>query len=120
MIALYGLGLVAFERGLNEEARRALERALAVDPGAGEAWNLLGVVRQQLGDPRGAQRAFSSALEASPFLPPALANAGLIAAERGDESRAREMLRRLRDITPRGVTASEEELTLRREIETRF
>ena len=108
---LLGLGLVAFERGLMAEARSALERAVSLDPDSGEAWNLLGVVRQRSGDGRDAWRAFTHALDASPFLPPALANAGLIAAQQGDESRAREMLRRLRDITHRLRYAREAKTT---------
>ena len=100
-----------------DDVKAALSK---IDPNMGEAWNLLGVVRQRAGEVRDAQRAFLRALEASPFLPQALANAGLIAADLGDESRAREMLMRLQDITPRGIPATEEQQALQREIELRF
>ena len=55
------------------------------------------------------------ALEADPFLPQALANAGLVALQRGDVARARRMQFRLRALAPRG--AHPEEIALRAALE---
>ena len=57
-----------------------------------------------------AANALEHALDADPFLPQALANAGLVALGRGDVNLARRMLGRLQALAPRG--AHPEEITL--------
>jgi spermidine synthase len=94
--ARFGMAAVAVERRDWEAGRRELGQLLAVHPGHAEGWNLLGVIEGRRGEGRAAGAAFGRALEADPFFPEALANAGLLALERGDPATARDMLARLR------------------------
>lgn len=60
------------------EAEKYLEEAVRIYPGYAEAWQLLGEVRQVLGDEAAARTAFVKAMEAEPrFLPPHLSLAYL-------------------------------------------
>ncbi len=57
---------------------KRLERAVDLYPEFAEAWNLLGEVRLQLNDPKGAREAFQRSAAADPdFIPPLLMLAGL-------------------------------------------
>jgi predicted membrane-bound spermidine synthase/Flp pilus assembly protein TadD len=105
--ALLGLGVVALEQRRLDDARDRLERLLALRPDHAEGWNLLGITHRRRGEAAQAERAFASALRADPFFPEALANAGLLAAKRGDAVTAREMLARLRAMS-RGQSWPEE------------
>jgi len=105
--ARFALAALLRERGDTERAAAELETLLEHHPDDAQAWNLLGVVRGARQDPRGADEAFTRALRADPFFPEALGNAGLLAARRGDRARAREMLGRLREISPLGVSPEE-------------
>ncbi|HEU4705196.1 MAG TPA: tetratricopeptide repeat protein [Sphingomicrobium sp.] len=76
-------------------AKRSLERAVAVDPGNSEAWNWLGIARDQQGDTDGAIRAYQRAVEIDPFLAPALDNLATILLDREDHDGFGRLLRRL-------------------------
>jgi spermidine synthase len=108
--ARFGLAGVAVRAGDLAAAQRHLERLVARDPADAEAWNELGGIQFRLRHARAALDAFHRALDANPFYPEALANAGLVAAELGDGARAREMLARLRAVSPRGVWPGESRL----------
>lgn len=92
---------LAFEAGSSDEAVRALEQAVAADPGAGAAWALLGGLRRLGGKPAEAERCYARAAEASGD--PArrrdrFAEAARAAVEAGDEpARARAATRALSD-----------------------
>mgnify|MGYP005854379417 CR=1 FL=1 len=58
-------GLAAADAGHFDEARRALERALALHPGV-ESWRALGSVELRAGDERAAVRAYREALALQP------------------------------------------------------
>ena len=75
------------------------------------AWNELAGVRARLGDSAGAQDAVVRALDANPFYPEALANAGLLAAREGDRATAAAMQSRLRALAPRGTSPEERRLS---------
>jgi tetratricopeptide (TPR) repeat protein len=58
---------VAAARGHDlDRARSLLERVVAAEPAAADAWNALGVVRARTGDSAGAAEAFRRALQFSP------------------------------------------------------
>jgi Flp pilus assembly protein TadD len=61
---------------------------------------MLGALRAAAGDLGGAREAYRAALVTDPFLPEALANAGLLALDVGDIEAARARLRALRVIDP--------------------
>jgi Flp pilus assembly protein TadD len=108
--ARYGLAFVRLQRGDASGSARDLEGLVASRGADAEAWNLLALARDRVGDRAGARSALERALDADPFLPAALANAGLLAAEAGDDATARAMLRRLRALSPLGRTPEERAL----------
>ncbi len=55
-VALFHFGVFLLSERRLEEAKTALERAVALDPNYGSAHNTLGLVLQRLGDTAGAQR----------------------------------------------------------------
>ena len=101
---------VAAARGDLKTAEVELERWLGDHPLDATAWNELAAVRARLGERGSAREAIGRALQANPFYPEALANAGLMALEAGDREAAEEFLERLRALGPTG--ASPEERTL--------
>jgi spermidine synthase len=106
----YGLAFVLLQRGDATASARELEELLASRGADAEAWNLLALARDRVRDRAGAREALERALEADPFLPAALANAGLLAAHAGEDATARAMLRRLRAQSPLGRTPEERAL----------
>ncbi len=77
------LGLAESRRALGapDEAVSSVQRALELDPGAGRAWLLLGVLEAERGDRQAARRAFDRALEARRLELLAAGGAGAIRAE---------------------------------------
>lgn len=65
-LPLINAGNCLFQLGRPREAERALARAVARDPRTFEGWANLAEVRRQLGDRRGAARAYERALELRP------------------------------------------------------
>lgn len=105
--ARYILASIAMERNDPGSARKELRTLLGDHPGYAQGWIALGALDWQAGDRAGARAAFRHATDADPYYPEALANAGLIAAEMGDYDTTREMLARLRVISPGGRTPEE-------------
>jgi tetratricopeptide (TPR) repeat protein len=104
------LALVASGRNDSDEAMRRLDRAVALDPGYGEARLRRGLLYRGVGQPREAEQDVVAALAAG--LPQALtAEAWLSAAElaryRGDLAAARQRLRRCLDVEPGHPRAAE-------------
>jgi len=108
--ARLGRVAVAAARVDLKTAGAELEAWLDDHPMDAAAWNELAAVRARLGEGGPAREAIGRALEANPFYPEALANAGLMAWESGDRAAAEKLLERLRALGPTG--ASPEERTL--------
>jgi tetratricopeptide (TPR) repeat protein len=109
--ARFGLVGVAKLSGRGAEAIAELRALVERFPGDAAAWNELSGALAQMGDRKAARAAAERALEADPFYPEALANAGLLAVTAGDLDGARRLLERLRAVTPLAV--SREETALR-------
>jgi Tfp pilus assembly protein PilF len=60
--------LLAYQDGALEEAQNLLERAIKIEPRHFGAWAGLGLVREDLGDLKGAQKAYREAVYLHPFL----------------------------------------------------
>ena len=105
--ARYILASIAMERNDLGTARKELGSLLRDHPGYAQGWIALGTLDWEAGDRAGARAAFGHATDADPYDPKALANAGLIAAEMGDYDTTREMLARLRVISPGGRAPEE-------------
>jgi predicted membrane-bound spermidine synthase/tetratricopeptide (TPR) repeat protein len=101
-VAMYGGDLV----GAIAQLRALLERF----PADAAAWNELSGALARSGDRAGAREAAEQALDANPFYPEAIANAGLLAAAAGDRPEAERMLARLREVTPSGVSPEQQAL----------
>jgi spermidine synthase len=113
--ARFGLAGVATLDGRRDQAIAELRALLDRFPDDAAAHNELSAALGRKGDARGARQAAERALQANPFHPEALANAGLLAAGAGDLGRAEQMLARLRAVTPLGP--SPEEQALARELD---
>ena len=83
-ITLDLFGTLLFQTGRVEEALEPLEKAVALKPSHGPAWNHLGSVRVSLSDRQGALLAFQSAVETGPDNIDAWLNLSSIAEECGD------------------------------------
>jgi spermidine synthase len=108
--AAFGLAVTEVGRGHDAAARDALAVLLEHHSDHAEGWNLLGILRWRAGERNGAREALEQSLEVDPFLPAALANAGLLALELGDRSTAERLLGRLRGASPLGPTPEERAL----------
>ena len=62
-------GAAALQRGDRAGAERRVARALALAPGHGEAWNILGVLAVSAGDPAGGEARFRRASACAPDNP---------------------------------------------------
>ncbi len=109
--ARFGLVGVAQLGGRPDEAIAELRALLDRFPDDPAAHNELSAALGRRGDPQGARQAAQRALEANPFYPEALANAGLLAAADGDLEAAGQMLARLRALTPLAASAEEQALS---------
>jgi Tfp pilus assembly protein PilF len=76
--ALATLGLLYYEKGFLDEARRFLEAATELDPGSSRSWNNLGLTLRRQEDPAGAERAFRRSLGLAPDDPQPANNLGLL------------------------------------------
>lgn len=63
------VGAAALQRGDRAGAERRVVRALALAPGHGEAWNILGVLAVSAGDPAGGEARFRRASACAPENP---------------------------------------------------
>lgn len=62
-------GAAALQRGDRAGAERRVVRALALVPGHGEGWNILGVLAVSAGDPAGGEARFRRASACAPENP---------------------------------------------------
>ncbi len=108
--ARFGLAGAAVLGGKDGEAIAELRALLDRFPGDAAAHNELSAALDRIGDHPGARQAAQRALEANPFYPEALANAGLLAVAAGDTKTAEQMLERLRAVTPLTSSAEVEAL----------
>lgn len=81
-------GIAALERGDEGAARSAFERALASEPDNVAAHTYLGALDDRAGDLNGAERHFSAAAIASPFLPSVRNNHGAVLLRLGRRQQA--------------------------------
>jgi spermidine synthase len=109
--ARYGLAGAAMLAGRDADAIAELRALVARFPGDAAAHNDLAGALARSGDRKGARQAAQRALDANPFYPEALANAGLLAAGAGDLEEARGMLERLRGVTPLDDSREEQALS---------
>ena len=80
---LLAIGRIHLQANRLSPAREALGRAAALDPAMPEAWNDLGGVESEAGNPREALRLYERALALGPDLPYALVNAARDAGKAG-------------------------------------
>lgn len=71
------------DEGGDHEARECFERAVALDPSRGRAWNNLGAARQRPGDRAGAEAAYYRAIGSEPVLLQPHLNLGRLHEARG-------------------------------------
>jgi len=88
-VALTNLGNVYLKKGRLDEARRALERALEMNPDLPDARNLLGLVLADKQDWPGAERSLRMAIAIQPELAAAHQNLANLLARGGDYAQAR-------------------------------
>jgi choline-sulfatase len=88
------LGIALLRMDRPAEARIELERALQLNPGLPISWNTLGVALYRLEGPAAALDAWEKAVSLDPKQYDALFNIGLVAAQAGRPSQARQALSR--------------------------
>ncbi len=96
-------GLAFAERGLDDEAARAYQLAIGLDPGFVEAMVNLARIRLLQGEPEQAREWLDRALRLAPGYPPVHAVRGLEARERGDLQEALRAFSRARTLDPRNA-----------------
>lgn len=74
--SLEGMGLLYFESGNDDEARKHLERAVAIVPSLWRSYNVLGVISDRQKDFELAQAYYDAALEIQPLSDSVLINRG--------------------------------------------
>lgn len=93
-------GLAFAERGLDDEASRSYQEAIALDPGFVEAMVNLARIRLRLGDAPQAREWLDRALRLAPGYPATYAVRGLESRERGDLQEALRAFARARTLDP--------------------
>jgi Flp pilus assembly protein TadD len=101
------LGKVLARRGHNEEAVRAYEQALQIEPGNYRTHHALGLLRTRLGDLGGASTSFRRALELEPRHVASAVRLGDTLLELGRPSRAIEAFRHALALAPDNARAVE-------------
>jgi protein O-GlcNAc transferase len=96
----YNLAIAFQGLGRLDDARLALERALAINPKAAVAFNNLGNIHKIQNKLEDAERAYKSALSVDPNLSPALYNLALVQQARQQFSASAESLARVVELTP--------------------
>jgi len=94
--AAFGQAVVARERGDARSGADLIRSWLETQPADAGGWNQLASWLAEWNDITGAQGAVDRAREANPYFGSAIANAGLLAAARGDVATAAEALEELR------------------------
>jgi Flp pilus assembly protein TadD len=104
--ALLAVGRIHFEARRLEEARRATEHALAVDPRLPEGWNELGGLEAQAGRTAQALECYRKALALAPELPYVLMNTAQTEDKLGNAAEAERLFRQLLSLDPANGDAS--------------
>ncbi len=86
-------GHVLFHAGRGAEAIPSLQRAIELDASRADSARLLGLAREREGDTAGALEAFDTALKAKPGFNEAVHDATSLAIDRGEFSRALDLLK---------------------------
>ncbi|HLA63865.1 MAG TPA: tetratricopeptide repeat protein [Rhodothermales bacterium] len=100
------LGLMELQRGRVTEARRALERAVRLDPRLAEAQSNLGAALLTAGDNAEAVRRLERALTIRPDVPAVLGNLGVAYIRLGRTADARRIFGRMVQLDPRDQQAA--------------
>jgi DNA-binding SARP family transcriptional activator/TolB-like protein len=87
--------LAVVDGGRSPQSERALEQAVALDPGNSDAWNWLGNARNDQFRRKDAIAAYARAFEIDPLLTPAVANLAVTLAELGDQPAIDRLLERI-------------------------
>ncbi|MGB5232402.1 MAG: tetratricopeptide repeat protein [Desulfoprunum sp.] len=97
---LLGMGTDFARQGRYEEARVALEKAAAIDPGNVYVLNNLGLVMRRLGRIDEATRAYTSAIQYNPGYALTYKNYGILLEQHGETRRAIDAYRRYASLAP--------------------
>lgn len=97
---LVRLALIDRAAGRLAPAAERLRQAIAVDPAYAPAWNNLGNVQRQGGDPVGAEQSYEVALELLPRYPEALTNLAALRVAQQRFEEARQLYDRALEIHP--------------------
>jgi len=97
---LLGMGTAFARQGRYEEARVALEKAVAIEPGNVYVLNNLGLVMRRLGRIDEATRAYTSAIQYNPGYALTYKNYGILLEQNGETRRAIDAYRRYSSLAP--------------------
>lgn len=97
---LLGMGTDFARQGRYEEARVALEKAAAIEPGNVYVLNNLGLVMRRLGRIDEATRAYTSAIQYNPGYALTYKNYGILLEQNGETRRAIDAYRRYSSLAP--------------------
>lgn len=117
--ARQGLGITRLRQGNEAEARAALEKAVAADPGLARAWNALGVLADKARDWPAADIAYGKAIAAAPQDAGILANRGWSRLLRGHHQAAELDLAAALKLQP-GMKQARTNLALARAMQGRY
>ena len=93
--------------GKLDEGRLAAEKAIAVDPRAFRAWQVLGVIRARQKQPGAARAAFEKVVELRPADANGWVHLGVACHDAGDPQRAAECFKRALEIDPNNARAKD-------------
>jgi hypothetical protein len=97
---LLGMGTDFARQGRYEEARAALEKAVAIDPTNAYVLNNLGLVMRRLGRIDEATRAYAAAIQFNPGYALTYKNYGILLEQNGETRRAIDAYRRYASLAP--------------------
>jgi len=103
---LLGMGTDFARQGRYEEARVALEKAVAIDPGNAFILNNLGLVMRRLGRIDEATRAYAAAIQFNPGYAVTYKNYGILLEQNGETRRAIDAYRRYASLAPSAPDAA--------------
>jgi tetratricopeptide (TPR) repeat protein len=103
---LSAIGQIHLEASRWDQARKALEQCVALQPESAEAWNNLGGVEVGAGNLRKALQNYEKALEIRPDMASALINAGQAQEALGNSQAAEVLFQRVLDVNPADAVAA--------------
>ena len=105
-MALFAVGRIHFEAKRLPQARDVLKRAVALNPLLTEAWNELGGVEAESGNPAEALRCYQKALELAPGLGYVLVNAAQMLEKLGRPAEAEQFYRKALEVNQHNPDAA--------------